>query len=140
MVTDHLSVQGVAPGSEIWASLGDYERMQDVFFSASVNQDLSLNKTPWRFEHTLKFEKHCCKIPFLNLIRQKPYLFLFELSAIQLLRLNFSFHMFLVHFLALLKNIVHFHPLSVFKLGLFSQMFEYKKILMSLKRDINYEI
>lgn len=116
MVTDHLSVQGVAPGSEIRASLGDYERMQDVFFSASMNQDLSLNKTPWRFEHTLKFEKHCCKIPFLKLIRQKPYLFLFELSAIQLLRLNFSFHMFLVHFLALLKKYCPFPPFACFQI------------------------
>lgn len=140
MVTGHLGVQGVAPSSETWATLADYEKMQNVFFSASMNQDLSFNKTPWWFAYTLKFEKHCCKIPFLNLIRRKPYLFLFELSAIQLLRLNFSFHLFLIHSLALLKNTAHFHPLPVLKLGLFSQMFEYKKILMGLKRDMNYEI
>lgn len=99
----------------------------ECFVLCLQNQDLSLNKRPWRFEHTLKFEKHCCKIPFLNLIRQKPHFFLFELPAIQLWRLNFSFHMFIVHFLALFKNIAHFHPLPVLKLGLFSQMFEYKK-------------
>lgn len=43
-------------------------------FSASVNQYLSFSMPLWWFEHTFKIEKHECKISFLNLIRQKPYL------------------------------------------------------------------
>lgn len=116
MVTGHLGVQGVAPSSETWATLTDYEKMQNVFFSASMNQDLSFNKTPWWFAYTLKFEKHCCKIPFLNLIRRKPYLFFiwtFSNSTFEVkLFLPFVYHPFSSSF----KKYCPFPPFACFKI------------------------
>lgn len=64
-----------SPGSATLAPLGDYEKCRiSGPFSTPLNLDLRFNKILCWFEFTLKFEKHRCKTPFLNLIRQNQYL------------------------------------------------------------------